>query len=113
MTTRPQHLVTKTSVVLCYDFLRSLHPFKSWNLPKEIDVSVTDKTDEFGSYTEPNEIAISRLLVWDYQMLIRVVAHEMIHARQHVLGQDPDHGKSFWVHAREVCTAFGWHQEDI
>lgn len=98
---------------MCYDFLRSVKPFSDWKLPNEIEVSVLDDTECFGEFIQPAEINISRVLIFDIDTFVRTMAHEMIHMRQHQLGIEPDHGKSFWLLSRDVCSHFGWRQGDI
>lgn len=112
--TKYSNLVTDISVIACYDMLRTVYPFCDWDLPDEVEVTVLDDITAYGEFVEPNEINISKALVWDINDLMRTVAHEMIHLKQHRLGKfdenDP-HDKLFWRMAREVCLSVGWKQE--
>lgn len=110
---RQSSLVTSASILMCYDFLRSVKPFSNWDLPDEIEASVLDDAESFGEFIQPSEINISRVLVFDMDTFVRTMAHEMIHLRQHQLGLEPDHGKTFWNLSRDVCSHFGWRQGDI
>lgn len=107
-------IVTETSIIGCYDMLRCIYPFSDWDLPDEIEVNVLEDFTAYGEFVDPNEINISKTLVWNIDNLMRTVAHEMIHLKQHRMGkfdENNPHDTLFWRMAREVCLSAGWTQE--
>ena len=112
--TKYSNLVTDTSILLCYDLLRSVYPFSSWNLPDEIEVNVQDDHTAYAEFVVPNEINVSKALVYDLDQLLRSVAHEMAHMMQFRMGKfDENNPRDALFHklAREICLSLGWKQE--
>lgn len=108
-----KELVTETSILACYQFLRKLHPFCDWDLPAKIECAAIDDAQCYGEFIEQREINISRATVWEMSSLVRTMAHEMVHLRQSMLGKPPDHDKLFYKLAKEVCLHFGWRHEEF
>ena len=107
-------MITKSAVRHAYAFLRTLPPFKEWRLPTRIEVKISNKTDVYGAFEEPNIITISKTRIWDVDALVRTVAHEMAHLYQFkcgLAGDPPYHNEAFYEIAREICRELGWKEE--
>ena len=112
--TRYSNLVTDTSILLCYDLLRSVYPFSSWDLPASIEANVQDDHTAYAEFVTPDEINVSKALVYDIDQLMRSVAHEMAHMMQFRMGkfdENNPHDALFHKLAREICLSLGWKQE--
>lgn len=106
-----------------YDFLRATPPFRGWRLPKGEDVTfnVTKTRGTLGSYTryirtDRHIINISGARISHPELLINVMAHEMVHL---VLGvrktetPNTEHSAEFRRLARIVCKHHGFDPLDF
>lgn len=101
-----------------YSFLRVSPPFDRWGLPLPfmLKFEVIRSTDYMGWFVPPSEssnavkIQISGRCVGHTDTLLRVMAHEMIHAHQWFTGKDTRslHNADFRKKAARVCAAHGW-----
>lgn len=110
--------LTPHTLAGAYDYLRTTPPFKGWRLPpaEEVEFAVTRHRDREGDYgmcgrTE-HVIRVSMYKIKTTDMLLQVIAHEMIHEYQegklHNGSGRTDHNKVFWALAYRVCRAHGW-----
>lgn len=110
-------IVTKKSILLAYQMLRTMEPFSSWKIPVSIDTRVAHDGAMYGCFeTDPNVITISTARVWDVSQLIATVAHEMIHLHQHKLKRldaDKPHDLFFLDCAQDVCVRLGFDKENF
>lgn len=106
--------ITPDMVEQAYELLRTTLPFRRWKLPHPdaLTFRVSGHVDRYGHYDNHDrkpgkfdEILISAKLVTDLDMLIRVVAHEMVHQRLNLLRVRGwhQHGPSFQRVADLVC----------
>lgn len=106
-------ILTPTRLAAVYECLREFPPFDGWNLPSSLDVQfnvVKDKT-LFGFYRRAggqHEISISKACVGTYEVLARIMAHEMIHLAQNVAKTSTSaaHNNDYHRRARLVCDQF-------
>lgn len=104
--------LTPAAVRSTYAYLISLDPFAKWAcVPVDaMKFAVTRHRDRYGDYSD-GTIRVSAHMVghlWTAQM---VVAHEAIHACQHLDGTETpnvEHNRDFRKRAHSVCKAFGW-----
>jgi hypothetical protein len=76
--------LTCETLAAAYDYLRTTPPFHRWNLPESEDIAwrVIKSRTLFGWYDcidGQHIIAISEYTVGSTDMLMRVMAHEMVH----------------------------------
>ena len=109
-------IVTRKSIKLTYDLLRSMEPFASWRLPTKIETRVVNDASMYGCFDDPDVITISTAKVWDVKQLVETVGHEMIHLYQHRLkrlNEDHPHDEFFNSCAREVTIKLGFDKENF
>ena len=103
----------------CYEFWRTLPPFKVWNLPHadEVEFVVSRHPTHSGYHRgrrrdiHSHEIGISEVCVGHIDTLNRAVAHEMIHQYQQRAGTETantEHNAEFKRIARHVCRVHGF-----
>lgn len=112
----PTKLVTKKSILLTYQLLRSMVPFCDWRLPTKIQTKVVHDPTMFGCFDEPAIITISTAIVWDFKQLTSTVAHEMIHvyqAKLKLLNDQNHHDEFFYECAYDVCMNLGFDKESF
>ncbi len=94
-----------------YRFITSAHPFTDWVCPPAdaMRFQVYAHRSHLGDYAE-GTIWISTHCVRHMDTLVRVMAHEALHAVQHLDGTDNrySHNADFHRRAAEICEAFGW-----
>lgn len=99
-----------------YDFLCVLPPFNSWALPDSDDVKfvvIRSRTD-FGRHNVENGrhiIGLSSNTIGQIDTLIRIMAHEMIHAYQYEAKMetaDVAHNAAFFKLAHRVSRIHGF-----
>jgi hypothetical protein len=105
--------LTHENLPAAYEFLRACQPFHRWNLPEAdaVEFKVTRDRDCWGymhgDVRSPDAaIGISEIRVGSAATLLQVMAHEMIHLRQHVRRTETSntqHNAEFMRLARLVC----------
>ena len=112
-----------------YELLAACPPFADWNLPpsSEVQFARTRKATVRGRYDSwcdkghtknPDKIKRCRISVNprhidDFDELLQVMAHEMIHVHEHRAGMrtQADHSEAFLLIARDVCKRYGWRAD--
>lgn len=109
-----QHL-TPDMLESAYRLLNTTLPFRRWKLPHPDKVTfrvliARDRYAHHRAYTdgETHEIAVSAALVKTPEMLVRCMAHEMVHIRQDQLKMRDQHGRGFQSLAKLVCRRHGF-----
>ncbi len=101
-----------------YTFLRTTPPFRNWNLPEPEDIQfqvVKDRTRQ-GFYRRDRHgrptIYVSIASIGFTSSLIEVMAHEMIHLHEDMLGilykTTAEHSEAFKRYAVLVCKTHGF-----
>jgi len=121
--------VTPESCRAVYDYLRTTLPFRRWKLPlsDEVEFRITKDSEKYGSVVYPSReghkirpiIEISDHLCWCTDLLIRTMAHEMVHLQQFNLdgwqvvekGKEYGHGEDFQKMAKLICRRHGFNPE--
>lgn len=104
-----------------YDFLRTTPPFLRWRLPESDDVvfRVLNSNKDFGAYhyqDGAHTIDCSCKMVGHTETLMSLMAHEMIHLRLALTGQEYKnikakptiHNAAFKRYAAQVCRYHGF-----
>lgn len=99
-----------------YELLRATPPFNRWKLPEadslEFNILITkERSAHFRESTDgQHEIAVSASRVKSLDLLLEVVAHEMVHMRQAQKRFRDIHGISFEKLGKQVCRHhdFDW-----
>lgn len=102
-----------------YEYLRVSKPYRRWKLPEADDLGfrITRHNDRFGHFRgealpgKIRDIAISESKVITNQMLVEVMAHEMIHLYQEIRGTGSNrvqHNAEFKRLARSICRTHGF-----
>lgn len=108
--------ITPESCAALYDALRSLNPFRGWNLPDSdaIEFHVVRDAAVYGTYHfgDDHAISVSESRVGHWSTFTQTMAHEMIHLYQSIRGTQTkaEHNREFGRLARQVCTAFGFDE---
>lgn len=110
--------LTPTILKQIYITLSICEPFSKWNLPlaDEIKFIVTDDIDTMGTYyyddgeKHAHTITISKARCGFIETVIRVMAHEMIHASRHdtITEAWTKHDKTFRYRAHQIGTTLGY-----
>lgn len=110
--------LTPAVLAAAYEYLRSTRPFRAWKLPHAdaVEFSVTRHRDREGDHcvykrTDDHVIRASENLIRTTDDLMQLMAHEMIHARQHHTKSAPKnygHNAEFKRIAARVCREHGW-----
>jgi hypothetical protein len=105
--------VTAETIRATYEWLSHFPPFCRWHLPpaKKITFYVTDFVSEVAEYDHIKKtLRVSTANVGTYDMLIRVMAHELIHVREHVSGKwTVKHDSAFFRQSRAmICKHFAF-----
>ena len=98
-----------------YDYLRHTRPFKAMRIPESDDVAfvVSRRVDRLGHYTrecgkpDSHEIHISESSVGSTSRLMEVMAHEMLHLYQDMVGtstKNTAHNAEFRRIAKRICS---------
>lgn len=104
-----------------YDFLRVTMPFKGWKLPpgEEVEFIVSLDRHTIGTHTtyqwRPQEhvIGVSQHGVGHTSTLIKIMAHEMVHAAQVQAGGPNTHNFDFGQRAKLVCRHHGFDLKEF
>lgn len=113
--------LTPQMAAAAYEYLRAAAPFSRWNLPPadEVEFHITHHRDREGDHctrsrTRDHIIRVSAYHIKTTDMLMQLLAHEMIHARQEILrtgSRRVDHNAEFRRLAVRVCRVHGWALE--
>ena len=106
-------------LVASYECLRTMPPFRGWHLPESDDIEfrISRHRDREGHYTrycrtDDHIISISSATIRTAPALLEVMAHEVIHLRQALIGAESktkyQHNAHVWQTARRVCAIHGW-----
>ena len=110
-------VVSKKSILLAYQMLRTMEPFASWRLPTKIQTKVVNDPLMYGCFEDsPDTITISAAKCWSVEQLTATVAHEMIHLYQHrlkILDEKNPHDLFFHEQARVVTVTLGFDKENF
>lgn len=104
---KPEHCAA------AYDFLRAFPPFDKWRLPpaEAVEFRVKHLQDTYGEYRCEGRhvLTVSSALVSLPMTLIRVVAHEMVHLKQNMDGEETksQHNAAFRRHAAKIAKLHG------
>lgn len=108
------HITTDTLETM-YELLRTTKPFRAWKLPPgdEVDFHVTNAERYQGLYSFENGRHCIRLSYRYFKTLrpvAEIMAHEMCHLRERLLGVRADimHGAVFHKLADQVCRIHGF-----
>lgn len=105
--------LTHENLPAAYEYLRACEPFRRWNLPEadEVGFEVSRRRDRYGHMsgdlrTPGAVLAISEVNVGSTHRLMEVMAHEMIHLRQHLRKTETraQHNAEFKRLAAQVCA---------
>lgn len=104
--------LTPESLRATYAYLISLDPFSRWAcVPADaMKFAVTKHRDRYGDYSD-GTIRASEYMVGHLWTLQLIVAHEALHACQHLDGTETpgtEHNRDFHRRGRLICDAFGW-----
>ena len=114
-------LVTPARLRAVYVMLVQFPPFNRWSLPPAGEVvfyNITDPKDH-GAYNfekGKHRIGVNGETCADLIHVERVMAHELVHLRQELLGRRPStkddqHNREFYRMARLVCRNLGYQSE--
>lgn len=105
--------VTPANLVSAYELLRTTPPFRGWRLPHPDDVAfkVCRRTDIGARIVlipdKPPSIEVSSKAASTLPVLLRYMAHEMVHLHEHISGDmrgDCMHGQGYRRRATRVCA---------
>lgn len=99
-----------------YNYLNETQPFVRWNLPDGDDVvfKVVRDRNRCGWYLFDNGrhiIGVSTISIGRSSSLIELMAHEMVHLHERLVGTGARgtlHGASFYRYAAQVCRVHGF-----
>ena len=106
--------ITTDTLEQAYELLKFTEPFKRWKLPHldEVVFSVFGGRNRGEFYVENGTpvIGVSDKCHHTLEEMLKTLAHEMCHLREHQLGvrRDVQHGKLFNEYADKVCKAHQW-----
>ena len=110
--------LTPHILAAAYEYLQKTRPFRAWKLPPadEVEFGVTRHRDREGDHgtdarTDGHIIRASEQYIKTTDDLMQLMAHEMIHAKQHHTKTAPrnyDHNAEFKRLAARVCKEHGW-----
>ena len=112
---KPEHCAA------AYDFLRAFPPFDKWRMPPVEAVVFRVRClpeRAYGEYIAENGvhiITLSSLVISQPSTLLRTLAHEMIHLKQNVDGEETkaEHNASFKRHAARVSRLHGYDPREF
>lgn len=118
--------LTPVIVEAAYDFLRMTPPFNRWKLPSSdhVEFLIIKEKRVQGSYSRwvagPQKgvhiIGVSQQLVNHTAVLMKLIAHEMVHLRQADRGTETpgtEHNAEFHRLTKLVCKHHGWDEGDF
>ena len=105
--------ITIEKVRAVYTMLLQMEPFNRWSLPAEnqITFALAPLTGRRGDW-DPNThtLRVSTACITTFLGLVGVVAHEICHIRQQMIGRSPEanggHNKEFHRMAGQICKEF-------
>ncbi len=103
--------VTPHIIRAAYDMLLVTPPFQKWKLPpgESIVFRATPGRDWAGQFLHsPLEIGVAVNQCGQLTTLLPLLAHEIVHLRQHLLGSPVTHGALFRKLASQICRNHGW-----
>jgi hypothetical protein len=113
-------LVTPARLRAIYTMLLHMPPFIRWQMPHPDTVKFYLVHDPKinGEYSHPHRIGINPETCSDLPHIERVMAHEMVHMRQELIGRRPatkddQHNREFYRLARIVCRNLGYASENF
>ena len=101
-----------------YAYCHVSPPFRRWKLPDADAIRVEIITPrlhaaqcvaEGGRYT----VRVAHNHVYETDMLILSVAHEICHIASDIAGEEWGHGAPFLKRAKLVCKYHGWNEEQF
>jgi len=112
--------LTPEIVAAAYAYLTECEPFSKWNLPPAEDLTfrVSSSLKDFGFCVYPRikserpTIIISKKLIGSTQLLMQILAHEMVHLYMfhHGITDRGTHGPAFRKIAKRVCAIHGFDE---
>lgn len=121
--------ITPETCRAAYEFFRTTLPYRRWKLPDadSVEFKITKSADKYGSVDYPSRkgfkirpiMEVSDHLCYCTDVLLRTVAHEMVHLRQFQLdgwtvvekGKEYGHGPDFQAMAKLICRRHGFNLE--
>ena len=107
--------LTPHMLAAAYEYLRSTPPFRGWKLPHadEVKFTVNRHPSDLGACQggPTCTIEISSVTVGHTDTMLRTMAHEMIHLRQFLHGEETRnsmHNRDFRRKSGQVCRYHGW-----
>lgn len=110
--------LTPDLMAAAYDYLRTSRPFSAWRLPDadEVEFHVTRHKEILGDHAMhggKHVIRCSATNIGTTDMLMRIMAHEMIHAHCDRRGVRGEHGRDFQAAADKVCRFHGFDRKSF
>lgn len=103
-----------------YDYLRAFRPFNRWPMPDSATLAfrVTRERNTAGWYIrvgDAHKIIVSARHAGSHLTVLKIVAHEMIHLKQAIVGTESpaNHNADYKRLAAIVCRAWGWDDKDF
>lgn len=102
-----------------YSMLRKFPPFAGWKLPavEQVRFYLSHELKQFGEYNTSEQgvhrIGLNPHLCVTLGQIERVMAHEMVHLKQEMLGRRPatrddQHNRAFFSLAHFACRKLGF-----
>jgi hypothetical protein len=112
--------ITPNLLVAAYEFLRATPPFAAWRLPSADDVEfrVSRTSQWMGRFDggPPLRISVSAALVGHTNTLVSLMAHELVHLKQHLhrtVTSNTAHNAEFNALAARICRIHGWDPKEF
>lgn len=108
--------LTPDMMAQAYEYLRVTRPISAWRLPPadEVEFHVTKHREIIGDHNlvdSKHVIRVSAANVGTTEALMRVMAHEMIHAHCDRRGVRGAHPREFQEAADKVCRFHGFDRK--
>ena len=108
--------ITPAIISAAYEYIRSVPPANEWKLPpaEQVEFRVTRDKNNLGQHTtyrwtKEHIIYLSSAGICHTDTLLKVLAHEMVHA---ALAQEGNHsqghGRAFIAKTLSICASHGW-----
>lgn len=103
-------------IAAAYEFIKTVPPANEWKLPpaEEVEFRVSKDRNTLGQHTtykwtKEHIIVISSACISHGDTLLRILAHEMVHAACAEAGLNQvNHSRPFWERAIPLCVNMGW-----
>jgi len=116
--------ITAEGLQAVYTMLRQFPPFDRWGLPDKIKFEASSKLEngpeawaEYDCIDGKHEILFDTTRHWTMPLLVSVMAHEMGHCRQELIGKRPGnkdpHGTAWKKIAGVICKEQGYDIESF